>query len=160
MILLLLLLLSSMPRDYSRNLNMNRLQKLLIKHEGFVNKTYEIGGLMHIGVGRNLDDMGLSDDEVLYLLDNDIVRCDKELLHNFKWYADLSRARQDAMINLCFNLGTPRLMTFSKALAAMESKDYQEAAIQFLDSLWAKQVGPNRSNDLAYMIRTGKYITE
>ena len=104
--------------------------------------------------------MGLSDDEVLYLLDNDIVRCDKELLHNFKWYADLSRARQDAMINLCFNLGTPRLMTFSKALAAMESKDYQEAAIQFLDSLWAKQVGPNRSNDLAYMIRTGKYITE
>ena len=139
---------------------MNRLQKLLIKHEGFINKTYEINGLMHIGVGRNLDDMGLSDDEVLYLLENDISRCDKELLHNFKWYAELNRSRQDAMINLCFNLGMPRLMTFKKALAAMEDKDYSKAAIEFLDSLWARQVGPNRSNEIALMIRTGKYPTE
>jgi lysozyme len=113
-----------------------------------------------IGVGRNLDSLGLTEDEVMYLLNNDIVRCDKELLHNFKWYPELCRVRQDALINLCFNLGITRLLTFKKALQAMEDKDYSKAAIEFLDSKWATQVGVTRSNDIALMIRTGKYPTE
>ena len=112
-----------------------------------------------IGVGRNLDSLGLTEDEVMYLLTNDIVRCDKELLHNFKWYPEMCRARQDALINLCFNLGITRLLTFKKALQAMADKDYSKAAIEFLDSKWATQVGVTRSNDIALMIRTGKYPT-
>ena len=75
-------------------------------------KPYEdvLNGDITIGVGRNLDALGLSEEEVLYLLENDINRCDKELIHNFKWYPELCRARQDAMINLCFNLGISVLM--------------------------------------------------
>ena len=42
----------------------------------------------------------------------------------------------------------------------MEDKDYSKAAIEFLDSKWATQVGVTRSNDIALMIRTGKYPTE
>ena len=106
---------------------MNRLQRLLIKHEGMRLKPYEdvLTEDITIGVGRNLDSIGLSEDEVLYLLDNDIQRCDKELIMNFKWYPELCRARQDAMINLCFNLGITRLRTFKKALQAMSEKEWQ-----------------------------------
>ena len=134
-----------------------RLSDMLIKHEGKRNKPYECtAGKLTIGVGRNLDDMGLTEDEVLYLLDNDIQRCDNELLHNFKWYSDLCRARQDALINLCFNIGITRLLTFTNSLAYMEAEDYKKAADEFLDSKWAEQVG-NRAIEVTELIRTGRY---
>jgi len=137
---------------------MNRLQRLLIRHEGYESKPYDDGlGNLTIGVGRNLSDLGLSRDEVLYLLDNDLKRCDRELKYNFKWYPDLCPVRQDAMVNLCFNLGLPRLKTFKKALAAMAEEKFETAADEFLDSKWARQVGPTRSGEIASMIRTGLY---
>jgi lysozyme len=78
---------------------------------------------------------------------------------NFKWYPELCRARQDAMINLCFNLGMTRLRTFKKALQAMSEKDHQRAADEFLDSKWAAQVGTHRTDDIHHMIKTGTYPT-
>lgn len=137
---------------------MNRLHRLLIRHEGFMSKPYEdTTGHITIGVGRNLDSVGLSRDEVLYLLNNDIERCDRELRHNFRWYLTLCRVRQDALINLCFNLGITRLLTFKKALAAMEQGNFELAAEEFLDSKWAKQVGSTRSEDIAHMVSSGRY---
>jgi len=136
---------------------MNRLQRLLIKHEGFKLEPYRDSlGNLTVGVGRNLDSVGLYREEVLYMLDNDIARCDRELRHNFKWYLGLSDVRQDAMINLCFNLGITRLLGFKKALAAMARDDFDEAADEFLDSRWATQVG-DRATDVTNMIRTGRY---
>jgi len=136
----------------------NKLQRLLIKHEALRLKPYEdfLTEDITIGVGRNLDSLGITEEEALYLLNNDIERCDKELLYNFKWYPDLCRVRQDAMINLCFNLGITRLKTFKKALSAMKAGDYNLAADEFLDSKWADQVG-YRALEISDMIRTGRY---
>jgi len=64
--------------------------------------------------------------------------------------------RQDAMVNLLFNLGMTRLMGFKNALSAMERADYQAAADEFMDSRWAQQVG-NRADEVCEMIRTGRY---
>jgi lysozyme len=135
----------------------SKLEEMLIRQEGNRKFPYECtAGKLTIGVGRNLDDMGLTEDEVLYLLDNDIQRCDTELLHNFKWYAGLCRARQDALINLCFNIGITRLLTFTNSLAYMEAEDYEKAADEFLDSKWAEQVG-NRAIEVTELIRKGHY---
>jgi lysozyme len=60
------------------------------------------------------------------------------------------------MINLCFNLGISRLRKFKLALRAMEVRDYEDAADEFLDSLWATQVG-QRAMEVTYMIRFGEY---
>lgn len=137
---------------------MNRLNRLLIKHEGWKNRPYTDSlGNLTVGVGRNISSLPFSRDEILYLLNNDIARCDRELSYNFKWYLELCRVRQDAMINLCFNLGITKLLTFKKALAAMEQEDFELAAEEFLDSKWAKQVGAIRSEDIAYMVRSGRY---
>ena len=137
---------------------MNKLQQALIRHEGMRLKPYEdvLTEDITIGVGRNLDSLGLSEDEVLYLLNNDIERCDKELLHNFKWYPDLCRARQDAMINLCFNLGITRLLKFKKSLGYMAAGAFELAADEFLCSRWAEQVG-NRAIEVTDLIRDGHY---
>lgn len=138
-------------------MSLTNLIDVLVRHEGLRNKPYEdTSGHLTIGVGRNLDTMGLSDDEIYYLLKNDIRRCETELDNSFRWYKDLDQVRQEAMINLCFNLGITRLRKFKLALRAMEVKDYEDASEEFLDSLWATQVG-QRAVEVAEMIKTGEY---
>ena len=138
-------------------MNLTNLIDVLVRHEGLRNKPYEdTSGHLTIGVGRNLDSLGLSDDEIYYLLKNDIRRCETELDNSFRWYKDLDQVRQEAMINLCFNLGITRLRKFKLALRAMEVKDYEDASEEFLDSLWATQVG-QRAVEVAEMIKTGEY---
>ena len=62
----------------------------------------------------------------------------------------------DAIINLNFNVGITTLKKFKKAIAAMNLHDYDTAAMEFLDSRWASQVG-TRALDVTDMIRTGEY---
>lgn len=137
---------------------MSKLSDQLRIHEGVRSHFYRCtSGLATIGVGRCIEQgsLGLSDDEIDYLLENDIKRCKQELIA-FSWFMDLDAVRQDAMVNLCFNLGFSRLSLFTNALAAMAEANYDRAAMEFLDSKWARQVG-KRSEDVAHMIRTGTY---
>lgn len=139
---------------------MSKLTDQLRIHEGVRSHFYRCtSGLATIGVGRCIEEgsLGLSDDEIDYLLENDIKRCKQELI-TFSWFIDLDSVRQDAMVNLCFNLGFSRLSLFTNALAAMADSNYDRAAMEFLDSKWARQVG-KRSEDVAHMIRTGTYPT-
>lgn len=139
---------------------MTLIVEMLRKHEGVKKYAYKCtAGKVTIGVGRNIDEnggIGLSDDEIDYLLSNDIKRVVKELRGAFEWFDGLSTVRKDALVDMCFNLGLPRLQLFKKALAAMEAGDYELAAAEFLDSRWARQVG-DRALTVAGMIRTGVY---
>lgn len=138
---------------------MSKLIEQLKVHEGVRSKVYLCSaGYETIGVGRNISEsgLGLSDDEIDYLLSNDIKRCREELSFNFDWFDELDDVRQDAMINLCFNIGITSLKRFSNALAAMNIHNYEEAATEFSDSRWASQVG-TRALDVTDMIRTGEY---
>lgn len=139
---------------------MDKIVEVLRRHEGVRSHAYKCSaGYLTIGVGRNIDQdggLGLSDDEVDYLLSNDIDRCIKELGASFDWFKQLDECRRDAMINLVFNLGMPRLKQFQNALGAMAAADWNTAADEFLDSRWATQVGA-RATEVASMIRTGEY---
>ncbi len=134
--------------------------EMLRKHEGVEKYAYKCtADKVTIGVGRNIDKsggIGLSDDEIDYLLSNDIKRVSAELIRAFSWYSELDEVRKDAMIDMCFNMGLPRLSKFKNSLAAMANGDYDIAAIEFLDSNWAKQVG-SRSITITDMIRSGEY---
>ena len=140
---------------------MEKTIELLRKHEGVRKHAYTCSaGYMTIGVGRNIDEvggLGLSDEEINFLLKNDIERCVVELTGAFDWFEGLDEVRKDAMINLDFNLGLSRLMKFEKALFAMSNQDWETASEEFLDSRWAEQVGA-RAEEVAEMIKTGEYI--
>ena len=136
-----------------------QLREMLRRHEGVRNFVYMCSeGYETIGVGRNIADsgLGLSDDEVDYLLDNDIKRVKDELTDEYYWFGGLNDARQEAMIDISFNLGQTRLRGFKKALDAMASEDFDIAADEFMDSRWSEQVG-NRAIEVTEMIRTGEY---
>ena len=135
---------------------MQNLIKMLRQHEGVRNTVYlDSLGIETIGVGRNLKEVGLSDDEIDYLLVNDVNRCKAEA-KQFDWYEELDTVRREAILNLLFNLGRPRFMGFKKAIAALGDHNYNLSADEFYDSRWRTQVG-QRAEDICHMIRTGTY---
>ena len=113
-------------------------------------------GKISIGVGRNLTDRGLSDDEIDYLLSNDITIAVTELDKQFHWWRSMSDARQNVLIDMCFNMGITKLLGFKKALAAMAKQDFEQAATEMLDSVWSKDVH-GRADKLAQMMKSGEF---
>ena len=135
---------------------MSKLEEMLIRHEGKRSLPYECSaGKISVGVGRNLEDNPLTDDEIMYLLRNDIVRSETEL-NRYSWFRMMDDARRDACINLVFNLGLTRFRQFKRMIKAFEDRDYERAADELLDSKYAFQVG-QRAKELSDIIRTGKY---
>jgi len=137
-----------------------KLLEMLKRHEGVESHVYRCSaGYETIGVGRNISKsgLGLSDDEVDYLLENDIIRVIKELSSEYPWFKNLDDVRKDAIIDIGFNLGATRLRGFRRALAAMDAADYKTASLEFLDSKWSRDV-KGRSTELAYMIEMGEYL--
>ena len=136
---------------------MSKLIETLRRHEGVKNTLYKCtSDKWTIGVGRNLEDVGLSEEEIDMLLLNDIKRT-KELMDDYiPWHNNLDEVRQEALINFVFNVGIGTTMKFKNAMAALEAHDYDTAAIEMLDSNWAKQVG-SRAEEVTQMIKTGEY---
>lgn len=131
------------------------LRQQLIAHEGVRLKPYRDSvGILTIGIGRNLEDRGITDAEARYLLDNDINACINDLL-TLVWFPDLDPVRQRVFVDLCFNLGVKRLREFTKMLDAAGAKDWPRAARELLDSKYAQQVG-QRARTLAAMLETGE----
>ena len=134
--------------------------EMLRRHEGVRSHAYKCSeDMITVGVGRNIDEnggLGLSEDEVDYLLENDITRVRQELTDTYFWFPALNEARQDAMIDISFNLGQTRLRGFVKAVEAMSREQFDIAADEFMDSRWSQQVG-SRAVEVTEMIRTGEY---
>ena len=136
---------------------MSNLLDLVKRHEGLRLKPYLCtADKLTIGYGRNLEDMGISEDEATYLLQTDIDRCYSEL-SVFTWFHELDQVRQEALVSMLFNLGLPRFLSFKKMIARLIDKEYSQAAEEIINSLYARQVG-ERANELAYMIERGEYL--
>ena len=125
----------------------------LILHEGVRYKPYKCtADKLTIGVGRNLEDKGLTEDEIYYLLQNDINDCLSDL-NNLRWFTRLSNIRQRVLIDMRFNLGLRGLLSFKRMIAQLKEGNYEKASFEMLDSRWAKQVG-KRAERLATMMKT------
>lgn len=133
----------------------NALMTQLTSDEGVKLKPYrDTVGKLTIGVGRNLDDVGISYQEVMGLLANDVNRVCAALDATYPWWGQMSDKRQQVLANMAFNLGMDRLAGFKRMLAALQQGHWDEAAAEMLASKWAGQVGA-RAQRLANMMRTG-----
>jgi lysozyme len=133
------------------------LDAIIVKHEGIRLKPYtDTTGNITIGIGRNLSTNGISKSEAFSLLDNDITNCEIQL-SNYFWYSNLDTVRQGVLIELVFNVGMTKVLSFKNMIDALKIYDYESASKELLDSLWAKQVGPTRSNNMADRLLTGEY---
>ena len=136
-------------------MNNDLLAQELERDEGKKNMLYRDSlGIWSIGVGRNLQDRGLSDDEIAYLLKNDMNIVFDALDKTFPWWRAMTENRQRVLANMCFNLGINRLMGFKNTLLSMSQGDYAAAAAGMLASRWATQVG-DRAKRLADIMEQG-----
>jgi lysozyme len=128
----------------------------LLRHEGMKLKPYRCpAGKLTIGIGRNLDANGISQKEAFVLLENDILRCESQLMDHIPIaYSDLNDNRKSVLLNMCFNLGISGLLEFKNTLAFIGAGDYERAANNMLASRWAKQVG-RRAIELSKLMRKG-----
>lgn len=134
-------------------MNRLRLEEQLLVDEGLRLKPYRCtAGRLTIGVGRNLDDRGISQAEALVLLGNDIEESWAGLVRQAPWVAAAPEPVQEALANMAFNMGVEGLMAFRRTLALLEQRRYAEAACEMLRSKWAGQVGA-RAERLAAMVR-------
>ena len=135
--------------------DMDKMIEQLVDHEGLELHPYEDSlGILTIGVGRNLEERGISEDEAFYLLGNDIEIIWDELIKQHPIVEDLDDQRQMILLDMAFNMGVPRLGKFKKMWAAIEDGDMIEASKQALDSRWAYQVG-RRAERLAERLTSG-----
>ena len=136
-------------------MNRRLLIEELKRDEGVKLKPYlDSVGKLTIGIGRNIDDRGITIEDAEYLCGNDIDICVQELDRELPWWRGLTETRQRALVNMCFNLGMPKLSTFVRTLNALEDGRWNDAADAALDSRWAAQVG-TRAVRIATIFRTG-----
>jgi lysozyme len=136
---------------YSEDLLLSELER----DEGVRLKPYlDTEGKLTLGIGRNLDDVGIDAEEAQYLCRRDIRRAESGLTTVIPRWRGLSDARQRVLINMCFNMGPTRLAGFKNMVAAIENNNFEEAAKEMLNSRWATQVG-DRAKRLSEMMRRG-----
>lgn len=112
-------------------------------------------GKLTIGIGRNLDDVGISRAESGYLNSNDVDESVRGLVARYPtWFPDLDPVRQCVLVNMAFNLGLSRLASFRQMLHYAALGDFEKAADEMLASDWAQQTG-HRAGELAAQMRSG-----
>jgi len=138
-------------------MNKQKLAEQLKVHEGLRLKPYkDTVGKWTIGIGRNLEDKGITEQESLFMLNNDVDYFYTNLIKIIPWFKSLNDARQNVLVNMAFNLGVNGLMSFKNTLSLTSKGQYNAAASAMLDSKWANQVG-YRAEELAEQMRTGEF---
>ena len=135
-------------------MNLENIKSTLTKHEGLRLDLYQCTANANtIGVGHNLDAKGISPAVAALMLEEDIQDAIVDLEKNISGFEDMPEPVQEALVNLCFNMGIPRLLQFKKTLAYIREGKYKKASNELLDSRYANQVG-YRAVEVAAMIRS------
>ena len=122
-------------------------------HEGYEPMVYQCTeGHDTIGVGFKVDDLFLSEKVCDLILEeklNDLIPRIERKLNWFRYAQDEVKL---VIVNMSYQMGLNGVLQFKRALAAMEIKNWEMAADEMLDSLWARQTS-RRANELADIIR-------
>lgn len=129
-------------------MNREKLKQQLIVDEGYRGSVYrDTIGMLTVGIGHlvlpsdNLTYGQYVDNKrVMDMFEHDIVHAGIGCRALVKDFDTLPDDVQGVLVNMCFNLGAPRLKDFKKFLAAVSERDFQKAAQEMKDSIWYKQV--------------------
>ena len=122
-------------------------------HEGFEPKVYKCTqGYDTIGYGFAIKDLVLDEDIAEEILIRKLEKLKRNANARFQWLEDMPQEVQAVVLNMCYQLGITGTSKFRKAISALQEGDWEEAANEMLDSLWARQT-PNRAKELSDTIR-------
>ena len=132
---------------------MQDLLESIKKHEGFVEHVYDDSlGIPTIGYGFAIKDLILDEDIAEDILMRKLEKLKRNANARFQWLEDMPQEVQAVILNMCYQLGVTGVSKFRKAISALQEGDWDEAANEMLDSLWARQT-PNRATELSDIVR-------
>jgi lysozyme len=134
-------------------MNIDKLREQLKIDEGVKYEIYEDHlGYATFGIGHLITDKDpeygwpvgtkISEERVNEVFNSDVEKFINEAKKIFPDLDNKPESIQLVLVNMCFNLGAPRLSKFKKFIAAINNEEWIEAAVEMMDSRWAQQVGP------------------
>ena len=122
------------------------------KHEGFKSTVYQCTeGYDTIGYGFAIKDLKLSEEVCNIILAEKLAKLQFDINNKFEWFEDSPEIVRNVVINMCYQLGLTGFSKFKQTIYYLETEQYEEASIEMLDSLWAKQTR-NRAKELSEQI--------
>ena len=139
-----------------------QLKERIKQHEGFRRSIYSDSlGFATIGYGHLVlptdnfvEGVEYTKEELDAVFDNDFqiaLTSAQELLEEI----EVPETVLGVIVEMCFQLGKPRVMKFKKMWAAIHEEDFTTASKEMLDSRWANQV-KSRSTKLAHAMYSGQ----
>ena len=123
------------------------------KHEGFKATVYECTeGYDTIGYGFAIKDLVLDQDIADLILMRKIDKLEQRICDRFDWFFNSPEEVKIVVVNMCYQLGLSGFSKFKKTIYFLETEQFEEASIEMLHSLWAKQT-PNRAKELSEQLR-------
>ena len=127
--------------------------KQIKEHEGFRSTVYQCTeGYDTIGYGFAIKDLKLDEDIAELILIRKLGELQERISHTFGWFFNANETVKEVVTNMCYQLGISGFSKFKKTIYLLETEQYEEASVEMLDSLWAKQT-PNRAKELSEDIR-------
>tara|TARA_R100000781_G_scaffold19371_1_gene14884 strand:+ start:886 stop:1299 length:414 start_codon:yes stop_codon:yes gene_type:complete len=123
------------------------------KHEGYVGIVYKDSlGIDTIGYGFAIKDLELDEDICEIILERKLRELETRVNLKFKWFIYMPQEIKDVVMEMCYQLGVGGVSKFKKTIAYLQNKQWEEASVEMLDSLWAKQT-PNRAKELSNRVK-------
>lgn len=152
-------------------MDFTKLKQSIIRSEGLELKPYKCpAGKISIGYGRNLENNGISINEAIIMLENDLLNIKLELEDKLTVFNKIDDVRQNVLIEMAYNMGVAKLLNFKKTIQHLKNGDYVEASKEMLNSKWHEQHkqydlidgkannnGLLRSEYLSKLMKEGKY---
>lgn len=136
------LLASPVQKKIPMAITLSKVASYVAANEGWKKFPYkDTVGKTTIGAGFNLDDTGLDDEEITFILEHRLALIKKEIPNRILTWEALSEDQRTALIDMYYNLGWPRLSKFKEMLKAIDKGKYELAAKELLRSKYATQVG-------------------
>lgn len=138
----------------------------LKRDEGEVLHVYpDSQGIATAGVGHNLPAHGINlpvgtpitQAQCDQWLSEDINAATNTLVKHLPWVTTIDLVRHASLINMTFNMGIFKLLTFHHFLGYMESHSWNLAALAARQSVWFNEVGA-RAVRICQQIETGQWV--
>ncbi len=107
------------------------------EHEGLRLFPYKCpAGKLTIGYGHNLQDNGLTKTACEFILYDDIDEAKRNLKTIFggEFFENLPKNKKIALIDMMFNLGMVKFLTFKRFVFAVETQNWENASYEVIHS--------------------------
>ena len=123
------------------------------EHEGYVGIVYKDSlGIDTIGYGFAIKDLELDRDICDIILERKLHNLEDSVNLKFSWFMYMPQEIKDVVLEMCYQLGVNGFSKFKKTISFLQDRQFEEASVEMLDSLWAKQT-PNRAKELSDRVK-------